>query len=143
MNSNTIICPICGEQIEESDYPLLSDSFTTDTSGNRSEESIDKMAAPLVAFFNSNGLKTTMSCQGHNKTTMSMFWIGFDHSVTESDIVNFQQNHLDQCGGFAACGRFVRRVVVLKDGVRHSWEYMAATVEAAEEDLKRWQSDGG
>lgn len=47
------------------------------------ESELDKRVIPLVRFFNENGLPTNMSCQGHNKTNMSMFWIEFDKTVTQ------------------------------------------------------------
>ena len=47
---------------------------------------------PMVEYFNSVGLKTYMSCSGHKDNPyMSMFWIEFDPSVTEQDIIDFQQ----------------------------------------------------
>lgn len=54
---------------------------------------LDKEVIPLVKFFNENGLPTYMSCQGHNQTNMSMFWIQFDKSVSEDDILNFMKQH--------------------------------------------------
>ena len=66
---------------------------------------IDPGVIPMVKFFNENGLPTHMSCQGHNRTNLSMFWIEFDPSVTEEDIVSFQRNHLDKLGGFSSNGR--------------------------------------
>ena len=36
------------------------------------KKGLDSEVIPLVKFFNDNGLKTCMSCQGHNKTNMSM-----------------------------------------------------------------------
>ena len=59
------------------------------------ESELDKRVIPLVRFFNENGLPTNMSCQGHNKTNMSMFWIEFDKTVTQDDIVKFMRNHLN------------------------------------------------
>ena len=55
---------------------------------------MDKYVIPLVNYFNSQGLKTKMSCEGHNKTNMSMFWISFTDSIQEQDIINFQKNIL-------------------------------------------------
>ena len=55
------------------------------------KEGLDPAVIPLVKFFNDSGLKTYMSCQGHNQTNMSMFWIQFDKSVTEEDILGFMK----------------------------------------------------
>ena len=46
-------------------------------------KALDPKVIPLVDFFNQRGLKTHMSCEGHNNTNISMFWIQFDKSVTE------------------------------------------------------------
>ena len=67
---------------------------------------IDPGVISMVKFFNENGLPTHMSCQGHNKTNMSMFWIEFDRSVTEDNILNFMKDHLNAQGTFVSCGRF-------------------------------------
>lgn len=102
---------------------------------------IDPGVIPMVKFFNENGLQTHMSCQGHNRTNLSMFWIEFDPSVTEEDIVSFQRNHLDKLGGFSSNGRFVSRLLANAKNVTHSWQYMAATQEAANADLHKWISE--
>ena len=98
----------------------------------------DSLVILMVEYFNSHGLKTIMSCQGHNSTNMSMFWIGFDSSVTEEDIIKFQQHHLDVNGNFCICGRMNKRYVAGKNGLWTRFEYDAATVEAADMDLLRW-----
>ena len=36
------------------------------------KKGLDSEVIPLVKFFDDNGLKTYLSCQGHNKTNMSM-----------------------------------------------------------------------
>ena len=105
------------------------------------KDNLDPRVIPMVEFFNENGLPTEMSCQGHNTTTMSMFWISFDKSVTAEDIIRFQRQHLNRLGGFSINGRFVARILAWSCGVEYSWEYMAATIEAADEDLKHWKED--
>lgn len=104
-------------------------------------DQFDPGVVPLVSYFNSHGLRTIMSCQGHNETTMSMFWIRFAASVTEEDIVEFQRKHLNRLGGFPACGRFSERILASAAGVWRGWEYTAATVHAADCDLQKWQAD--
>ena len=98
----------------------------------------DPLVISMVEYFNSHGLKTIMSCQGHNQTNMSMFWIGFDSSVTEEDIIKFQRAHLDVNSNFCICGRMNKRYVVGENGVWTRFEYDAATVDAANKDLLRW-----
>lgn len=110
---------------------------------------IDPLCLPLVEYFNSRGLPTRMSCQGHNDTNMSMFWIEFDETVGEDAILDFQVHHpSDMMGNFASDGRFAKRLYVAmdKDGILRpfsSWHYFAATVAAAMEDLHKWQEMDG
>ena len=103
-------------------------------------KSIDLGAIPLVQFFNEHGLPTVMSCQGHNRNNQSMFWIQFSSTVTTDDIIKFQRNYLNEYGNFCSCGRFVIRILAFSTDVRYTWEYMAATVEAAMEDLEHWST---
>ncbi len=111
--------------------------------------SLDPLVIPLVKLFNDSGLKTCMSCQGHNSTDQSMFWIQFDSTVSEKDILAFMQKHLSKCGTFCSCGRFAKRLLgfySVKDLEWRSeehWCYFAATVDAADEDLRRWTHDAG
>ena len=110
---------------------------------NYDETKLDPEVIPLVRYFNQVGLPTRMSCQGHNATKMSMFWVEFDKSVTNEDIINFQRKHTNEYGGFCSCGRFVIRILAnttgIGTGVEYSYQYMAATIEAAMEDLKNWR----
>ena len=107
---------------------------------------LDPLVVPMVKYFNENGLKTIMSCQGHNKTNLSMFWIQFDESVTSEDIQEFMRNHLDDSGWFPSDGRFARRMYCGYSRTKKEWHeinawcYFAATPEAANEDLGRWKS---
>lgn len=106
------------------------------------ETKLDPEVIPLVRYFNQVGLPTSMSCQGHNDTNMSMFWIEFDKSVTGEDIIDFQRKHTNKYGGFCCNGRFVMRILAnttgVGAGVEYTYQYMAATVAAAKEDLKHW-----
>lgn len=103
---------------------------------------LDPEAIPLIEYFNRDGLPTCMSCQGHNSTNMSLFWIEFDKAVTKNDIVRFQRCHTDKHGGFCCNGRFVMRILAnttgVGTGVGYSYQYIAATIEAAKEDLTHW-----
>lgn len=113
------------------------------------ESELDKRVVPLVQFFNENGLPTSMFCQGHNETTMSMFWIEFDKTVTQDDIVKFMRKHLTWMGNFCSCGRFAKRVIAYtsvtdySEAVRECWCYFAASAIAANADLYRWTHDAG
>lgn len=107
---------------------------------------IDPWCLHFVEYFNANGLPTQMSCQGHNDTNMSMYWIEFTNNVTEKEIIDFQLKHLDETGNFASNGRFANRLYVYlaDDGFvkpHYSWHYFAATIEAAMADFNQWQKD--
>lgn len=103
---------------------------------------IDERALPLVKYFNSQGLTTEMSCQGHNNTNMSMFWISFNQFITEKDIINFQKRHLKtQYKTFSSCGRFAQRLYIGGPTIIKQWHYFAANPLAAEEDLRQWLVD--
>lgn len=108
------------------------------------EREFDERVIPLVRFFSENGLTTYMSCQGHNKTNMSMFWIQFDLSITQDDIIRFMEAHRTWYGSFYSNGRFAKRVILAHsvvdntDSVCECWCYFAATPEAADDDLRRW-----
>lgn len=103
---------------------------------------MDKNVIPLVEYFNLQGLKTFMSCEGHNKTNMSMFWISFDDSVQENDIISFQKRHLNQkYNTFSSCGRFAQRLYIGGPAIIKQWYYFAATKEAANQDLENWLRD--
>ena len=78
---------------------------------NYNNTPLDPEVIPLVRYFNRMGLQTCMSCQGHNNTNMSMFWIEFDKSVTKDDIIEFQRQYTDKYGAFCCNGRFVLRIL--------------------------------
>ena len=110
---------------------------------NYDENQLDPEVTPLVQYFNQVGLPTYMSCQGHNSTNMSMFWIEFNPSVTVEDIIRFQRDRANQYGGFCCNWRFVSRILVnttgVGAGVEYSFQYVAATIEAAQQDLEHWK----
>lgn len=97
---------------------------------------IDPGVVKMVDYFNSIGLKTHMSCEGHNKTNQSMFWIEFKKEITDEDIEKFL-NELDmKYGSCALCGCFAQRIFIGPKYTMRRWRYMAATKEAAASD---WQ----
>lgn len=50
---------------------------------------IDSNCIEFVEFFNSIGLTTSQSCEGHISRSMYSYYIQFDKSVSDSDIENF------------------------------------------------------
>lgn len=104
---------------------------------------LDPHVVDIVQYFNMQGLTTIMSCEGHNSTNMSMFWIQFSPSVTEDDIIDFQLRHTNPpYNTFTSCGRFAQRIYWGGRTREKSWQYMAATKEAAAKDLKKWERTG-
>ena len=99
-------------------------------------EGIDPGVVKMVDYFNSVGLKTIMSCEGHNKTNMSMFWIEFSKEVTDEDIEKFLLELDMKYGSLAMCGCFAMRMFPGPKYTKRRWRYMAATKEAAAAD---WQ----
>ena len=126
-----LICPGRKEGFNSSEFDM---TF-------QSENNMDKFVIPLIEYFNANGLPTHMSCQGHNSTNMSRFWISFTDEVGVKDIERFQCKHLNSFGYFCSCGRFAKRYVVCKNELINRWEYYAATIDAAMTDLSKWKSD--
>lgn len=107
----------------------------------RMNKPLDPNVIPLVEYFNENGLTTWMSCEGHNRLYQSMFWISFAHTVTDEDIRSFQRLRTNKNGGFCSCGRFSKRMITGPCGEIFRWEYSAASIEAANEDLRNWRSN--
>ena len=116
---------------------------------------LDPGVINLVKYFNEVGLKTSMSCQGHGITNMSVFWIEFSKSITESDIVDFMSKHShmwikhDKTVGkcFVSNGHFYKRLMLKghdHDVPYYRWTYVVGTVEAANQDCELWkQMDQG
>lgn len=104
---------------------------------------LDPGVIPMVRYFNEHGLPTRMSCEGHGILNMSLFWIEFDKSVTENDIIKFMMDRGDNprtigCT-FCSNGRFGKRIFVMNGKPYHYWTYVASTKWAAESDLINWK----
>lgn len=99
-------------------------------------KSMDKRVKSMVKFFNSIGLKTYMSCSGHFHLDgrQSLFWIEFDSSVTENQIINFY--NLAQPRGW-----LVERILPGPKYNRKSWCYVIGNSYAANKDLKRMKKN--
>ena len=95
---------------------------------------LDPAVIPLVNYFNSIGLNTHMSCEGHDQDNKSMFWIEFDKTVTEEDIEAFLIRLKEKYGSSATCGCFAMRIFPGPKYTMRRWRYMAATKEAARQD---------
>jgi hypothetical protein len=95
---------------------------------------LDPAVIPLVNYFNSIGLKTHMSCEGHNQPNKSMFWIEFEKTVTDEDIEAFLIQLQAKYNSSATCGCFAMRIFPGPKYTMRRWRYMAATHEAAQCD---------
>lgn len=103
---------------------------------------LDEGVIPLVEYFNSVGLTTEMSCEGHSQPSMSMFWISFTPDITQEDITNWMEYHLNEWGHFTSCGRFVQRFYIVDGGrLVTSYQYLAANKSAAATDLLKWKEE--
>ena len=113
---------------------------------NYDKAKIDPECLPLVEYFNRHGLTTAMSCQGHNNTNMSMYWIDLPQALVKKTLSGSSRSIclaywviLHPTGGLpCACiwlWMITDAYVLLK-----GWHYFAATVDAAFEDLEQWKS---
>ena len=100
---------------------------------------MDKGVINLVSYFNSVGLKTKMSCEGHwpEQPNKGMFWISFDKSVTELDICNFINKH-SPSNYYIGYGWFVLRLI---NSEWKEWRYIAPNKEIAEIDYQQFLSN--
>lgn len=108
---------------------------------------LDRGCVDLVKYFNSHGLKTASSCEGHGKQYQRLFYITFRDFIDDLDIIEFQSQRLDERGNFCSNGHFAKRIFVYSEPVvgggttevRHRvWEYVADSIESANADLERW-----
>lgn len=105
---------------------------------------LDPGVVPLVKYFNKNGLKTVMSCEGHDDHGSSMFWIEFDPKVTQKDLIKFQKKHTREYFGFCANGFFCKRFFLdMPDGSSDAqtisgYYYVAHDKDKAAQDLLLW-----
>lgn len=103
---------------------------------NKKGIEIDKRVRPMVEFFNSIGLHTKQSCSGHFHWdgAQSLFWISFDSTITETNIVDFY-NKVKPINGW-----FVQRLFPGPKYNIHHWCYVVGNSRAARQDLKNWKS---
>lgn len=87
-------------------------------------EEIDELCIPLVKFFNSVGLITEFSCQGHDNRLHNSFQIIFHKSVTDEIITEFIKKYSGNYEHSPFCGRFVKWARKLSGEVVCTWEYV-------------------
>ena len=109
---------------------------------------IDKGCVAIVKYFNDVGLTTWMCCEGHNIPNMSMLWVEFDKSITDSYILHFMNNHshkwVNDNGEVRSCfipnGKFCKWAVPSNDGqsIKYTWRYFVGNSKAACQDVETW-----
>lgn len=67
---------------------------------------IDPLCLPLIEYFNSIGLTTKFSCQGHNCSLKNEFTIMFESNVSDEQIFNFILNFKNKYGHSSLKGKF-------------------------------------
>ena len=68
-------------------------------------KNINEICVPMVKYFNSIGLNTKYSCQGHDDLN-HIFFIQFKDSVSDEDIENFLSHYENNYGNNPFNGRF-------------------------------------
>lgn len=109
-------------------------------------DELDKRCIPLVAAFNSAGLKTEFSCQGHSSRDSS-FEIIFDEGVSDGMIYAFLVEHTcreidgKKQGNIGGC--FMKWARVLDDKIQENWVYrcdygsVRTNQDVAEQDFEK------
>lgn len=85
-------------------------------------EEIDELCIPMVKYFNSIGLKTQFSCQGH-EGRYSSFDIIFDRCVTDDMICEFLEKHSNQYNHTPFMGRFLKWMRKIDGVMSSNWSY--------------------
>ena len=113
---------------------------------NISEEeydNIDKLCLPFIEFFNSNGLETFMSCEGHNDDNLHTFWICFSENVTDEHIHKFIERipiSLIPANGFY--GKFIKYNAGYWNQKHHErWRYICMASGSFVENQKKAMND--
>lgn len=85
---------------------------------------IDEKCIPMVKFFNSIGLTTKFSCQGHDNIKENEFQIMFEDTVTDDDIYEF----LLECSAgrdhTPLVGSFYKWARKMGDSIHVNWMYV-------------------
>jgi len=86
---------------------------------------IDHKCIPLVKYFNSIGLPTKYSCQGHDNCNSNTFWIMFDDMVQDNEIAYFLTavSNNSNNRNYTSCGMFVKWCRIYDDEVHYNWMY--------------------
>ena len=104
---------------------------------------IDEKCIPMVEYFNSIGLVTQFSCQGHNDYRNAKFYIMFDRKVSDEMIFAFLEKHSNEYNHTPFVGCFVKWARKLSGKIVCNWMYEVnigycqLNQDCAESDLKK------
>lgn len=108
------------------------------------KQKIDKLCVSFIEFFNSVGLTTKYSCQGHICHNFIKFYIIFHDNVEDSSVYDIL-SHLDN-SQYISYGRFQKWARVVNGKVLENWIYECSNSRmlfrnqlGASEDLKHFK----
>ena len=84
---------------------------------------IDPLCIPMIKYFNSIGLTTKYSCQGHNDGINKDFYIMFDSKVTDKNIEDFLLKYNNIYSHSPFVGKFYKWMRKCSDEIVTNWEY--------------------
>lgn len=83
---------------------------------------IDEKCIPMVKFFNSVGLTTKYSCQGHDSTN-ARFYIMFEESVCDENIIDFLTKFGNKYDHTPFVGMFQKWTRKISGVIQGNWSY--------------------
>lgn len=86
-------------------------------------EEIDELCHPLVKYFNSIGLITKFSCQGHNNNLDNCFYIMFDDNIIDEQIDSFLLPLSNKCEHTPLVGKFIKWRRKINGNLTSNWIY--------------------
>lgn len=84
---------------------------------------IDEKCIPIVKYFNSIGLITKFSCQGHNNHSHNSFSIMFDDSIGDEIIYQYIEKYSNAYNHTPFCGKFTKWVRKVGTCIVANWNY--------------------
>lgn len=109
-------------------------------------EEIDELCIPMVKYFNSIGLTTKFSCQGHDNEVKNVFDIMFEDYITDEAMIEFLELYSSKYDHSPFLGGFYKWYRKLDGKIASNWMYSVSygTPEInqsyAEYDLKIMQT---
>ena len=86
---------------------------------------LDTLCIPMVKYFNSIGLITEYSCQGHNNKLQNKFEIIFNKEVTDDQIIEFLSKYSVKYEQSPFIGYFYKWIRMIEHNViLRNWIYV-------------------